>query len=81
MGMCCVVYIHYVHVRVHVRVHVYNSVVNCVCIHTCIHVHYVLVQQRTCIIHGKSCAQRVSTEETTHSTTHVQPHKITKINK
>ena len=73
--MCCVVYIHYVHVHVHV--HVYNSVVNWVCMHTCIHVRYVLVQQ--CIIHGKSCDQWASTEETTHSTTHVQPH--TKINK
>ena len=27
-------------------------------------------------IHGKSCAQWASTEETTHSTTHVQPHKM-----
>ena len=27
----------------------------------------------------ESCAQRASTEETTHNTTHVQPHKITKI--
>ena len=26
-------------------------------------------------IHGKLCAQWASTEETTHSTTHVQPHK------
>ena len=29
-------------------------------------------------VHGKSCAQVASTEETTHCTTHVQPHKITK---
>ena len=32
-------------------------------------------------IHGKSCAQWASTEETTHSTTHVQPHKMTKNNR